>query len=102
MSSKLPTFGYPDSVTSIISFAIQQCCRRHTSAIREHNHGCTARHIPTRLRAAAFGLAADLVLADGRMERLEGRFPRQFAVDLGLERHADKTILDVMRLKNSA
>jgi len=61
-----------------------------------------ARQIPTRLRAAAFAVAADLVLADGRMERLEGRFLRQLAVDLGLERHTAKSILDVMRLKNGA
>jgi len=61
-----------------------------------------ARQIPTRLRAAAFAVAADLVLVDGRMERLEGRFLRQLAVDLGLERHTAKSILDVMRLKNGA
>jgi len=61
-----------------------------------------ARQIPTRLRAAAFAVAADLVLVDGRMERLEGRFLRQLAVDLGLERHTAKSILDVMRRKNSA
>ena len=61
-----------------------------------------ARQIPTRLRAGAFAVAADLVLVDGRMERLEGRFLRQLAVDLGLERHTAKSILDVMRLKNGA
>ena len=61
-----------------------------------------ARQIPTRLRAAAFAVAADLVLVDGRMERLEGRFLRQLAVDLGLERHMAKSILGVMRLKNGA
>lgn len=61
-----------------------------------------ARQIPRQLRGAAFAVAADLVLVDGRMERLEGRFLRQLAVDLGLERHTAKSILDVMRLKNSA
>ena len=61
-----------------------------------------ARQIPKRLRGAAFAVAADLVLVDGRMERLEGRFLRQLAADLGLERHTAKSILDVMRLKNSA
>ena len=61
-----------------------------------------ARHIPRRLRGAAFAVAEDLVLVDGRMERLEGRFLRQLAVNLGLERHTAKSILDVMRLKNSA
>lgn len=61
-----------------------------------------ARQIPTRLQAGAFAVAADLVLVDGRMERLEGRFLRQLAVDLGLERPTAKSILDVMRLKNSA
>lgn len=61
-----------------------------------------ARQIPTRLRAGAFAVAADLVLVDGRMDRLEGRFLRQLAVELGLERPTARSILDVMRLKNSA
>lgn len=61
-----------------------------------------ARKIPARLRRAAFAVAADLVLADGRMERPEGRFLRQLAADLGLGRETAKNILDVMRLKNSA
>jgi len=61
-----------------------------------------ARQIPSRLRPAAFAVATDLVLVDGRMERLEGRFLRQLAVDLGLDRQATKNILDVIRLKNGA
>jgi hypothetical protein len=36
------------------------------------------------------------------MERLEGRFLRPLAADLGLERQTAKGIFDVMRLKNSA
>ena len=72
------------------------------------NHGASsvieagARKIPTRLRGAAFAVAADLVLVDGRMERLEGRFLRRLSADLGLDRQTAKSILDVMRLKNSA
>jgi tellurite resistance protein len=61
-----------------------------------------ARQIPSRLRPAAFAVATDLVLVDGRMERFEGRFLRQLAADLGLARQAAKNILDVIRLKNSA
>jgi len=61
-----------------------------------------ARLIPTRLRAAAFAVAADLVLVDGRMERLEGRFLRRLAVDLGLDQDSARRILAVIRLKNSA
>ena len=44
-----------------------------------------ARQIPSRLRPAAFAVASDLVLVDGRMEGLEGRFLRQLAADLGLD-----------------
>jgi tellurite resistance protein len=40
-----------------------------------------ARKIPKRLRPAAFAVAADIVLVDGRMERAEGRFLRQLASD---------------------
>jgi tellurite resistance protein len=60
-----------------------------------------ARQIPSRLRPAAFAVATDLVLVDGRMERLEGRFLRQLAADLGLDRQTARSILDVIRLKNS-
>lgn len=61
-----------------------------------------ARKIPARLRGAAFAVAADIVLVDGRMERLEVRFLRGLAADLGLADMTAKTILDVMRVKNSA
>lgn len=58
--------------------------------------------IPPRLRPAAFAVAADLVLVDGRMERAEGRYLRGLATALGLDRDTTGTILGVMRLKNSA
>lgn len=61
-----------------------------------------AEKIPPRLRRAAFAVAADLVLVDGRMERLEGRFLRALGSDLGLDPRTAKSILDVMRVKNSA
>jgi tellurite resistance protein len=62
----------------------------------------TARKIPARHRGAAFAVAADLVLVDGRMERLEGQFLRQLSRVLGLHRTAASDILKVIRLKNSA
>ena len=58
--------------------------------------------IPAQLRRAAFAVAADLVLVDGRMEHSEGRFLRGIAADLGLGRPTAKSIVDVIRLKNSA
>jgi tellurite resistance protein len=61
-----------------------------------------ARTIPKRLRQTAYAVAADLVLADGRMEALERRFLAALAADLGLERNGARNILDVIRLKNSA
>lgn len=61
-----------------------------------------AKRIPARLRPSAFALAADLVLVDGRMERLEAKFLRSLAVDLGLDTAEADRILDVIRLKNSA
>lgn len=64
--------------------------------------GASAKKIPVRLRPAAFAIAADLVLVDGRMERLKGRFLRTLALDLGLDRRMTHGILDVMRIKNSA
>ena len=62
----------------------------------------SARKIPARLRPAAFAVVADLVLVDGRMERLERRFLNGLAEDLRLEPLTAARILDVMRIKNSA
>jgi tellurite resistance protein len=61
-----------------------------------------ARKLPARLRRPAFAVAADLVLVDGRLERLEGRFLRALAADLGLNRRVAQSILNVIRIKNSA
>jgi len=52
--------------------------------------------------SAAFAVAADLVLWDGRMERLEGRCLRRLTADLGLSQATARAILDVMRMKNGA
>jgi len=52
--------------------------------------------------SAAFAVAADLVLQNGRMERLEGRCLRRLAADLGLSQATARAILDVMRMKNGA
>lgn len=71
-------------------------------------HGASAvleassRKIPARLRPAVFALAADLTLADGRMERSEARFLRALAANLGLKKIVVDTILRVIRIKNSA
>jgi tellurite resistance protein len=62
----------------------------------------TARKISVRLRPAAFAIAADLTLADGRMERSEARFLRALAADLRLQKDVADTILRVIRIKNSA
>jgi tellurite resistance protein len=58
--------------------------------------------IPRRLRSAAYAIAADLVLVDGRMERAESRFLRKLASDLGLRNDVAQSIMEVMRIKNSA
>jgi predicted lipid carrier protein YhbT len=62
----------------------------------------SAKKIPSRLRSAAFAIAADLVLVDGRLERLEGRFLRRLASDLHLRPPFSRAVLDVMRMKNRA
>jgi tellurite resistance protein len=61
-----------------------------------------ARSIPSRLRPAAFALAADLVLADGKIEPSERRFLDRLAADLRLDRKTAGQIRDVMLVKNSA
>lgn len=60
-----------------------------------------AKTIDARLRPAALAVAADIVLVDGRMERLEARFLRNLAADLAIEPRFAKNILGVIRIKNS-
>lgn len=62
----------------------------------------SARKIPPPLRSAAFALAADLTLVDGKMERSEARFLRALAADLRLKPAVADAVLDVIRIKNSA
>jgi tellurite resistance protein len=62
----------------------------------------SAKKIPTRLRGAAFAIATDLVLADGRLERAERQFLRRFADHLRLLPETANNILEVIRIKNSA
>lgn len=61
-----------------------------------------AQGLPKRLRQTAYAVAADLVLVDGRMERVERRFLMRLARDLGIDRERARTITDVIRLKNRA
>jgi hypothetical protein len=62
----------------------------------------SARKIPARLRPAAFALAVDLTLVDGKMEPSEARFLRRLAADLGLPKRIADAVLQVIRIKNSA
>jgi hypothetical protein len=60
------------------------------------------RALPARLRPAAFAIAADIVLVDGRLERAEGRFLAELARQLRLGAETARRIRDVIRIKNSA
>lgn len=60
-----------------------------------------ARKIPRHVRPAAFALAADLVLADGKIEPSERRFLDRLAADLQLDSQTAGQIRDVMLVKNS-
>jgi uncharacterized membrane protein YebE (DUF533 family) len=62
----------------------------------------SAKTIPARLRPAAFAIAADLILVDGRRERSEARFLRTLAASLRLKDGVAESVLAVIRIKNSA
>jgi tellurite resistance protein len=62
----------------------------------------SASAIPEGLRSAVFAVAADLVLVDGRLERLESEFLRGLAGALHLDTAEADRILEVIRIKNSA
>ncbi len=79
---------------------------RMRELVATHGHGtviaAAARAIPARLRLPAFALATDLLLADGTIERAEGRFLDTLAEDLGLDRVEARQVIDVMLIKNRA
>lgn len=60
-----------------------------------------ARTIPARLRASAFAVVADLLLADGKLEGSERRFLERLGADLKLDPDAARSIVGVIVIKNS-
>jgi hypothetical protein len=60
-----------------------------------------ARTIPARLRASAFAVVADLLLADGKLESSERRFLERLGADLKLDPDAARGIVGVVVIKNS-
>jgi hypothetical protein len=61
-----------------------------------------AKAIPARLRQSAFAVAADLVLADGKMEPAERRFLDDLGTKLDLDRKTSHNIAALMLIKNGA
>jgi tellurite resistance protein len=61
-----------------------------------------AKAIPTRQHQAAFAVATDVVLVDGRLEPAEQAFLNELWKDLGLEWETARRIIEVIRVKNSA
>lgn len=56
--------------------------------------------IPTRLRLPAFAVVADLLLADGKLERAERRFLERLAVDMKLDPDFARGVTGVVVIKN--
>ena len=61
-----------------------------------------AEAIPPDLRATAFALAVDLVLADGRLGTRESALIDQLQGTLRIEGELARTIIEVLRIKNRA
>lgn len=64
--------------------------------------GAAARVLPAKLRASAFAVAVDLMLADGTLERDERAFLRRLAAAVKLPETQANEIVRVMRIKNGA
>lgn len=60
----------------------------------------SARAISSRLRPSAFALVADLLLADGTMDRKERRFLEQLGQSLRLDAGRVAQMIEVVRIKN--
>jgi tellurite resistance protein len=56
--------------------------------------------VPARLRRSAFAVVADLLLADGKIDRGERRFLRRLAVNFDIPSRIAADTIDVMVVKN--
>jgi hypothetical protein len=59
-----------------------------------------ARGIPAKLRPPAFAIVADLLLADGKIDRRERKFLRRLAVDFNIRAGVASQIIEAMLVKN--
>jgi uncharacterized tellurite resistance protein B-like protein len=59
-----------------------------------------ARAVPRGQRLSAYALLADLLLADGRLDRREEKFLDETGEALGLDRRRRRQVVDVVLLKN--
>ena len=59
-----------------------------------------ARAVPARLRAPAFAVIADLLLADGKIDPRERKFLQRLAADFRMPARLATTVVDGMLLKN--
>jgi tellurite resistance protein len=59
-----------------------------------------ARAIPAKLRPSAFAIVADLLLADGRIDRRERKFLERLAASFNIRARAANELIDAMLVKN--
>ena len=59
-----------------------------------------AKAIPAKLRASAFAIVADLLLADGKIDARERKFLRRLAVDFNIPASVASHVVEAMLLKN--
>ena len=62
--------------------------------------GAAARAIPAKLRASAFAIVADLLLADGKLDARERKFLRRLAVDFNIRARVASLVVEAMLVKN--
>jgi tellurite resistance protein len=78
---------------------------RMQALIEEHGApdvlAAAARALPVRMRESAFAVAADLVLADGKLEAPERHFLLTLGMNLDLDGGSARNILDVIVIKNA-
>jgi len=78
-----------------------------TAAERINEHGsdivvrAAAAAIPTKLRATAYAMAIDLLLADGRTRHREQRFANDLQTLLGVDDNTVAKVVEVLTLKNA-
>ncbi len=86
----------PETLQALFAAVVKRMNERKNDMV-----GLAAAAVPTDLRATAFAMAVDLLLADGRWSRSEERFAGEIQALLGVDDELSTKVVEALTLKNA-